>query len=419
MKELFKTLRLAFYVFSLPLAITAVVSAQQLVTGNQDSLIDEVANVSETEATVETLPPVTPVPVTVADRHTFLTYVDSEGGLTGRVSAVGSDGSLYGANGVNVSINRRGEKAASAITNEEGIFRFDSVNPGSYTFIASSPEALTAFGMYIASDPENKPASDEIQISPVAVTNQSLAPVREIMNKDIQPLSLDYLVDPMKETLPVTSGANQVHLTADGSLVGRIVPLDWSGSEDSRFDMSVTSVYIYQNGQVVGETRADADGNYVIENVAPGFYDLVAFGPYGGGAYCTNVTEAPSITSNLVPALMGAVSSTSMISSSRQGGADIVLTEPQGSGPDVIIIEEFVPVQTGGGGPFGGGGAFGGGFGGIGGLGDLVGLGVGLWVLSELIDEIDDDDDIIRQPTVVPPVVIPPVVVPPASPTNV
>lgn len=431
MKELLKTLRLAAYVFALPLVVTAVVSAQRFNDDNNSILIDNsVQDVNVQDGVVEhEMLPISTVSISnLADRHNYVMSIDKDGGITGQV-AIADNGQLVGAEGMTVSLNLEGSVVKSARTGSDGVYRLDYVEAGSYTFIAQSETALTAFGVYV--DESQVVDAGEVQMEVIAVS-KNVEPIREIMNQDVEAVDYDYVVSPSKDELPVVAGGNCVQLTANGDLVGRVVPLHWQES-NSTFDMTGNSVHVYQQGSLVSESPVDADGNFVMAGVVPGDYDFVSAGPHGVATFCLEVV-GDQISST--------EASTYFVSTSTQDGGicnscEVILSEPVMGPPimheEIIIEEEHVGCDTcggscgvgacgdccGGGGGFGGGGGgFGGGFGGI---GDLVGLAVGGLVLAEVIDEIDDDDDfdggVVQPPVVVPPVVVPPVVPPPASPS--
>jgi len=428
MRDLFGTLRLAAYVFAIPLVISAAVSAQLAINNQQELLDSSSATVTgenqDASASVAATPEPAKVPVEVPADYSYVLQIDEAGGVSGRVANYDETNGSIAASGVRVTLNRGGRTVASALTDDAGVYRFDSVQPGSYTFIASSQSSLAAMGVYVVNASQAIGAND-VQLQVQAVSHESLEPIRSIMNREIQTEQLDYLVDAEKDELPVVYGNNRVQLGENGTLQGRLSPLDWMGPNAS-YDLSGTRVEIYSGSTPVGSADVSADGSYEISGLDPGVYSLVAWGPYGNAALCLELTDGAFASTDSPVSLASS-------SPSQGGSADVVLTEPVSGEPYDVVIDTPTeplgvgPVPTPGFGPGGfagapsggfGGGGFGGGFGGMD-IGGLIGDALAFALVYKLIDEVDfdDDDDFIQQPTVVPPVVIPPVV-PPASPAD-
>lgn len=392
MTELFRTLRLAFYVCALPLIATAIASAHTWVH-------DDAGNTPPQE-----LPgvPARPTGVGLEITDTVLAQphvlrVDATGGVSGRVVTREAEG-VFGSMGMNVSLNVRGRTYARAMTQEDGTFRFNNVQPGSYTFIANSPTSISTFGVYVIADEQVIPEADEIQVDAVAA-NRNVDEVRSLLNSDIeQPPKYTYT--PAVDELLVQAATTQVIQNQDGSLNGRVVPLNWIDG-NTPFDVTGNRVYLYNSNGLAAEVAVESDGSYRIENAEPGIYDFVSFGPHGAAALSVQVQAFD-------PVAAGNSNPPFSLASNRisQEGIDVVLSEPTAAGPiDVQLVINQPPMMPAGGGGGGGyGGYGGGGYGGMGNWGDLIGLAIAAWAISEATNN--------RNEVVTPPVVIPPNVSP-------
>ncbi|MGI9519789.1 MAG: hypothetical protein ACR2NP_22235, partial [Pirellulaceae bacterium] len=297
------------------------------------------------------------------------------------------------------------------------------VTAGAYTFIASSPTSITTFGVYVYADDALQPATNEVQLS-VAAAGSNVTGVRNLLNSEVQAVAYTYT--PNEAELPVIDEVMQVDRNPDGSLSGRVVPLQWLESQ-TRFNLTGNSVYLFDASGMAAQVPVDAEGNYRIENVNPGIYDFVSFGPHGAAAMSIQVSGLESIADNSPN-----VTFASAKSGNLDNGFDTVLGEPP-AGPgmpvDVLVV---VPQQGGGPAPFGGyggypGGGMGGGMGGGGGFGGdwggIINAALGAWVLSEAFGSGGfgrgtgtGGGGVVTPPTVLPPTVIPPPTLPPVSP---
>ncbi len=402
MKELFKTLRLAFYVCALPLVATAIASAHTWVQDDGDN-----GRIDDLEM-VEAQPAVTGLQVDdVVPVHQYLLRIDESGGITGRVVTRQTDG-IFGATGMAVTLNRQGVAIASATTTENGQFHLENVPPGSYTFIATSPGSVSTFGVHVVADDSLVPAAEQIQLD-VAAASSNINEVRQLLNSEVES-SVEYSYVPEPAEMPFQSAATQVAQNSDGSLSGRVVPLAWLESA-TRYDLTGNDVFLFNTSGLVARVPLATDGGYRIENVAPGIYDFVSFGPHGAAALSIEVSPYDPVAVNREPTPFSLASATTAV---YENGVDVVLGEPVAGAPPIVDVQVIVDQPAPGGGFGGGGGGYGGGGyggGGLGGFGDIIGAALAAWVLTEAIDN-NNNDNVIQQPVVLPPVVIPPVFTP-------
>jgi hypothetical protein len=403
MNDFLKTLRLGFYVCALPLVATAIVSAHSFVS---PSSLDEtnpletiVASTSEIgQAVADVVPGVSHV-----------LNVDANGGVSGRLLIQGEAG-LHGASGLNITLNRLGKVSAEATTGPDGTFRIENAAAGAYTLIATSENCLATFGVYVVAGEGLVLPANEIQFNVVAASSNPVE-VRSALNADVVASQYNYF--PKATELPVTHASTVVSLKQDGTFDGRVVPLLWN-SADKPFELTGNEVHLFNRDGKVASVSVDAEGYFNFGSVAPGSYDFVSNGPHGAAALAIDVRPAGDVTAQNASA-----------GNQYTDGCcfETVLCEPVVV-QESVIVEEVVgnpaPIAdqgcvdqnccgggfAGGGACCGGGGGGGGGFGGLGGFSDLIGAALGIWLISEAIN----DDGVIRQPTIVPPVVIPPVI---------
>jgi hypothetical protein len=406
MKELLRTVRLAFYVLALPLVATAVASAAYNWTA-QDSQ-------NSTQSILEDVVSALPAPVAIQTnmRHQYVVRMAEDGSFRGRVAAFDpSVAQMMGAARLTVSLNRQGDRVAEAETAADGTFTVSGIEPGSYTFIAASETALATFGLYVVSDPANMPAADEVQIDVVAAS-ESIGMVREIINGEVQAHEYTYAVDPLSDPLAFTAGSCRVQLTAQGAVVGRIIPLSWEDNTGA-FDLTGNVVYLLRGDAVVAEASVAPSGAFELPGIQPGMYNFVSVGPHGNAALAVEVVSNANAGTNALLSLSSLM--TGLVQEAAPESLNVVLTEPNADA--VVEVEVDVPLPGGGYGGMccagaagagccGGGGYGGGCGGGYGGFGELAGLALAAFAISELAS--DDDND----PNVPPP---PP---PPQSPSQ-
>jgi hypothetical protein len=226
----------------------------------------------------------------------------------------------------------------------------------------------------------------------------------------------------MDSTADIADGANRVYII-DGNLSGTVRSIVAQ-------DVNGTRVFLVQNDKIVGESQADQHGKFQFANVDAGAYDFVAAGPAGFAAIGVQAVVQEE-AKNAAESVVQAVSDTNVVVEGGTQAApaqevDAALTpaadgqvvaqnveEVKDAYGDAVVANEFAPgsefetcaEDISCGGAMGGYGCGcesdymgGGGCGGFGGLGDIGGLAraiVAGWVLTELIDNIDfnNDDD--------------------------
>ncbi|MEQ1904137.1 MAG: carboxypeptidase-like regulatory domain-containing protein [Pirellulaceae bacterium] len=91
-----------------------------------------------------------------------------------------------------------------------------------------------------------------------------------------------------------TLRSNWVMLTPAGLLNGRLVP-------SQSADISNVLISLLHRGQIVNQTRTDAEGNFSFNNLVEGSYSLVGFGPNAFFAFGLNILDHRASTAETMP----------------------------------------------------------------------------------------------------------------------
>lgn len=365
MKELFSVLRLAVYVLALPLTITAAASAHQWINASARGAVQ-------------------------ASEAAHVVRLSESGMLRGVINTYATSGKVSVGNSV-VSLLQGNQVIARVNSGVDGAFSFSEIKPGMYTFVSASKDAISSFGFE---------AVGAESAEGVSALRAFAAPRNSVV-----------------EGFAAAAGNNVAGTIAEGTIADGAKVLRATESVDLVDGMFQGSVAAF-NGQVVGNTVAlisgnevvaevmtDSEGAFTFPNVQPGFYSVVARGNGGFAAVAVQISDPTAVA----PA---ETIYTSLVV--RQEGFSVTMSD---SPVEYEIVEEIVSVEVieetpaavgaipgygyGSDGGFGGGGGLGGGGGiGFGGIGELIGLGIGAWVLTEVIGQIDDND--IPRPVPVP-----------------
>lgn len=354
MKELFSVLRLAVYVLALPLTITAAASAHQWINAS---------------ARGQASAPAAAQVVRLTD----------SGMLRGVVNTYKTGSKASDSNSV-VSLLKGSEVIARANSGIDGAFSFSNVEPGKYTFVSASKFAISSFGIEVVAATATE--GDTALRAFAAPRNSIVEGFASAAGKNIAAAI---------ESPEVFRATESIDLV-DGIFPGKI----------SAFNGKVAgnTVTLVSGNEVVVEATTDAQGSFSFADVQPGFYTIIARGEGGFAAVAVQVND---------PAAAVAPAETVYTSLAvRQEGFSATMSD---SPVEYEIVEEIVSVEVidetpagvpgygygsgggFGGGQFGGSGSMGGGGFNLGGVGELIGLGIGAWVLTEVIDKIDSNDN--------------------------
>ncbi len=275
-------------------------------------------------------------------------------------------------------------------TDSSGYATLTSVNSGLHAVVISEDAGHSAIPLAIrqVSEEEAKSKAKAIKIPLVEVEpSEVLAAVRST----VAPSSVaDAEIDAMLVSdAPVSTPFDySVSLTEDGTLRGRVVSLL---SQPSQIPLAGSQISIFQNQVLVASTFVDANGEFQIGQLAPGYYGLICTSQAGYAAFGFEARTPAQVASQSNGGYT--LVSTAMATMQAGGsGALPVILVPQPMMDNVLqSVEEFyapplangvTPISPFGvpggglGGGFGGagGGLGGGAAGGLGGAGGLVGL---------------------------------------------
>lgn len=398
MKNTFGYARFAFYVLALPLLATAAVSAHTFLLDNTPIKTAGPAVVSRAVSGL-----------TGSFRNHTLA-VDEQGTVKGRVNVVNRDFSVSGLSALRVCLVRDGKIAHVVDSNSLGQFEFTGVEEGVYSFVATGKDGFAACGVKVARGVGNNMGTNTME---VAVVNPDFQQVREIF--EATPAAAEVLASSSAEQPSRIDGNNRV-ATSNGNLVGKLFDFV-SGAVSAE-----TKAYLLKNNVRIAETAVDAFGQFNFAGIEPGVYEFVAAGPTGYAAVSFEAVAQDGQT----PQTADAVVESSVVDEGVAAPAQQLDVPMTAAGDHVVVGEQLntacdactggAPVvdayagtvgsdiacgaaaggccgATGDWGGYCGGGGGGGGYGGLGGLAGIGRLAILGWILTELFDNIDWDDN--------------------------
>ena len=304
---------------------------------------------------------------------------------------------------------RDGEVVFSEMTDEAGGFQVPALSQGIYTFAAIGNTGIAVHGFVVR--PEDQILSDPNRTIEFAVVapdfDGAVSFLRANQFSDGASTGVDIMPQETNNSLLVQLGEN-------GSLHGHMVPV--RSNADAGQDFSTMAARVFRQNEVVSDVHISASGEFLLENLEPGIYDFVASGRQG-----VVVMSFEAIANDAFTAIDDGQNQ--FASAKRQLG-DQELEIFVAPSTDIRIIfqqfdefvddDEFVefvieePLMDDGfvgeSIAYGADAGLGGGGGGFGDMGGLVNAALAAWVLTEIVDQIDNDD---RPRVIVPPIVIP------------
>jgi hypothetical protein len=253
---------------------------------------------------------------------------NEDGNLTGRISAIDSE--LLTAipiENLDVTLLRKGEKISVAVTDDEGRFVLEDVEPGVFTLVAAGQNGFLAYGVHVL--PKLVEIDWDTQVDPVAakrsyyVSHFGLpddAEVQEELQIDaaavppefstLERISRNYLpsetalsigrdVDDLKAIGKATDihGGFKFPLDEEGNFNGRIQPIATEDGDPA--ELTEMNIFLIQDDLEVARVPVEENGDFQIEAVEPGIYSLFAAGKDGFAALSFELvspaTEAPEL----------------------------------------------------------------------------------------------------------------------------
>lgn len=253
MKTNWNFLKAGALLFALPLMATAAVSASQWV--NDTAAIELDVETSAVEYSLG-----------VARVHTVA--LNASGAIEGRVATVNADGAA-GLSNLNVYFMRNGKVVEETTTSDDGAFRIEGLAEGNYSFVATGDSGFAAYGVRVVGE-----TAGVENVMEAAAISSGVATAKKILDQNAaSEVASQLSADDASGNLV---GANRVNLV-NGNLVGSVKSLLGADVEGSQ-------VFILSGDKQVAATKTDANGNFTVADMAPGFYNFVATGPSGFAA---------------------------------------------------------------------------------------------------------------------------------------
>ena len=259
MKSQLKFMKTAFLVAVLPFAVTAAVSATQLLSDTAPLTV-ELDGVTATKAQLG------------ADRvHTVA--LNQAGAVEGRIATINAGSKeAAGLAELKVYFIQNGEVIYQAQTDADGAFAVEDVAEGAYSFVATGENGFAAYGVRVVAND----GTDQVNFMEAAAVSPRFEVVKQILDAKLPEEVANQIIEDSSEvTGAQVVGANRVQLE-NGKLTGRVLPL--VGDVDA---VAGTYVHILKSDEQIAEVQADEAGNFEIADLEPGVYNFVAAGPTG------------------------------------------------------------------------------------------------------------------------------------------
>ena len=293
-----------------------------------------------------------------------------------------------------VSLLQAGEVVISDDTDIAGEFLLEGVNPGVYTFVAETSSGIALYSLTVLDADAGKHLPNVME---ARLMSTNSGRVNEVLQGQSLPSSTVYAVptlDPLK-SVRKQSVSHQVTLDSSGSVKGKL------GRPMSSIDMTGMTAFVFKDGVEIGRARVGSDGAFVLRDLKPGAYGLVAAGMQGVSAtgFCAIAPGLALVNKNGERFVNQgtAASSLNVELGDARSPSQLPLTDSLADEEVLAGPPMGVPGMGGGfgggGGSFGGGG--GGGLGGIGGLLGVAGLAAGIAALAS-----DNNDAPVTSPMV-------------------
>jgi hypothetical protein len=319
--------------------------------------------------------------------------------------------------------------SARVAVSPEGSVLVDDVKAGLHAAFVLSPIGHAAIPFVVREESGEADDNAAPAVITIPAFQLSMGMVNRAVNSFLPPFAEKDWAESLNRSLLETGKVipthrYQVHLNAQGEMEGQIFPLLMP--EVFSRKVGGTNILIHRDGEVVARTLSDESGRFIVKDLKPGHYGLVAAGVVGYAAFAFDAVEGDITTElskstttgnslyTLVSTARSANAAETLIAAVSQGSILPVAPIPSGLVPGDMFAAPMegctdcgMPVEEGCetcGGIAGGcgapssgvghGGGGGGGMGGgIGGIGSLLGL-AGLVGLAG----IDDGNKVVPLP---------------------
>ena len=318
MKTNWNFLKAGALLIALPLMATAAVSASQWV--NDTTPIELGAEASVLEK----------ADLGVARVHTVA--LSASGAFEGRVATVDAAGAT-GLAGLDVYFMRNGNVVQETTTSADGVFRVEGLAEGNYSFVASGENGFAAYGVRVVGE-----TAGVENVMEAAAIGKGVAAAKQILDSNAATTTQEFATASNSGDLV---GANRVNLV-DGNLTGSVKSLVGANVEGSQ-------VYILSGDKQIAEATTDANGNFKIADMAPGFYNFVASGPSGIAAVSFEAINVEvsnvEIPVSFKPVTLQDFGYGNSLDVYTTTGSDVAYTNSDISYEPAAAYQEFAPVE--------------------------------------------------------------------------
>ena len=261
----------------------------------------------------------------IAPEYVHTIALNPEGNLDGQVASIDTiNGITTGITGLNVFFVQNGQIIKQTKTGPDGTFEIHSINEGAYSFFATGKSGFAAYGVYVSGQPtHNSP-----NVLEATLASANYFGIQQLLKNNVPAQIASTVKSETRETdlgTPIPR-ARPVPLI-NGRLEGQILTMD-----SQKQSVANIHVHIIQDDQPIAQVQTDNQGKFVIPDLSPGFYDLVAAGEK---SFAAGRFEA-----------IGPRSVTSQVSFRKTAKLEFTLTQddnaPIGAGNDVLIEPSYV-----------------------------------------------------------------------------
>jgi hypothetical protein len=214
--------------------------------------------------------------------------LDANGGFTGRLLIVSSDG-LKPAGNMQVRLLSRGQKLAETSTAEDGTFSATGLKPGQVVAIfASGPEGFIVYGVRTVGQADPNAVNPEVDVESAIVDLPNVSVATGLLGSSIgiRDLRFSGTVRESDNRFPFATGTpstalayDSVQIAADGKVYGQINLLDdRTGRVREVLSMRV---FFVRDGKVVAAGRVAPKGDFAIPGLEPGIHSVIGAGRDG------------------------------------------------------------------------------------------------------------------------------------------
>ena len=269
-------------------------------------------------------------------------FTDHQGTLHGQVCSPGQDQV-----GLHVLLMSKQQRVSQVQTAANGTFQFQDVAPGEYSLVIAGPGQFAGLGVVIKHPDPNLP--DEVEAD-VGADTGGYVPIKlstistnyrgvQMLTKHALPNLAETLAanqsisnSDSRQTRGLPAALHRQIRTAQGGLHGRIRSLLAN-------EAGTVQVFLIQQDRPMFQVQSNTRGEFVIPDVTPGTYDLVAVGRRGFAALRIDVVENPQPMKKI--SFSGAIATELNLSLAKPIGENEFVPEPVAE-TDATVRSEIV-----------------------------------------------------------------------------